>query len=91
MPLFSSYAKQWKFIAEKFGFDEDLIDEIGTNNDTDEACLDECVKKWVTESHPSSEEVNSVLSQLGEDNWSRGKSTFYFLCTSYYMLMLFLL
>ena len=39
MGLLWSVAGLWRVIAEGLGFDDDLIDEIYTNNETEEACL----------------------------------------------------
>lgn len=73
MAKFISYAKQWRLIAEKFEFDEDLIDEIDTNNSADESCLYQSVELWVTKFHPSWEKVDYILNQLGKDYGSQGK------------------
>ena len=43
-----------------------LIDEIDTNNETDEACLQYCVEKWVSRLEPSWERLSLVLGYLGD-------------------------
>ena len=54
---------KWSEIALGLGFDEDrLDDEIDTNNGMDEACLQDCVEKWVSRLEPSWERLSLVLS-----------------------------
>ena len=67
MSLLMGVASRWKVISEGFGFDEDLIDEIDTNNEADEACLQDCVEKWVGRLHPTWKKLSIVLSDVGED------------------------
>ena len=67
MLLLGGIAGRWKMIASGLGFDEDLIDEIYTNNETDEACLQDCVEKWVSRLGPSWERLSLVLGYLGEE------------------------
>ena len=43
MALLWGVADKWRLIAGALEFDEDLIDEVDTNNETDEACLEDCV------------------------------------------------
>ena len=77
MSLIYCVAGRWKMIASGLGFDENLIDEIYTNNGTDEACLQDCVEKWVSKLEPSWERLSLVLRYLGEERlaqqaWSGG-------------------
>ena len=77
MSLLYCVAGRWKMIASGLGFDEDLIDEIDTNNGMDEACLQDCVEKWVSKLEPSWERLSLVLRDLGEESlalhaWSGG-------------------
>ena len=58
-------------IAEGLGFDEDLIDEIYTNNEMNEACLQDYVEQWVARLQPSWETLSVVLSDMGEDELAR--------------------
>ena len=58
-------------IAEGLGFNEDLIDEIYTNNEMNEACLQDCVEQWVARLQPSWETLSVVLSDNGEDELAR--------------------
>ena len=77
MSLICCVRGKWREIASGLGFDEDLIDEIYTNNVTDEACLQDCVEKWVSRLGPSWERLSLVLRDLGEEilaqqAWSGG-------------------
>ena len=67
MSLLMGVAGRWKTIAEGLGFDEDLIDEIYTNNEMNEACLQDCMEQWVGRLQPSWEALSVVLSDMGED------------------------
>ena len=74
MSLLYCVAGRWKMIASGLGFDENQID---TNNGTDEACLQDCVEKWVSRLEPSWERLSLVLRDLGEERlaqqaWSGG-------------------
>ena len=71
MSLLWGVAGRWKEIAEGLKFDEYLIDEIDTNNDTDEGCLQVCVEMWVTKLQPSWEKLSHVLKELGEVELAR--------------------
>ena len=71
MSLLMGVAGRWKVIAEGLGFDEDLIDEIDTNNEMNEACLQDCVEQWVARLQPSWEALSVVLSDNGEDELAR--------------------
>ena len=57
----------WQKIAEGLGFDEDMIDEIFTNNETDEACLMNCIEIWVQRLGPTWEKLSHVLANMGEN------------------------
>ena len=71
MSLLRGVAGRWKMIAEGLKFDEDFIDEIDTNNDMNEACLQHCVEIWVTKQQPSWEILSHVLRDLGEEELAR--------------------
>ncbi|CAI8001360.1 hypothetical protein GBAR_LOCUS3172, partial [Geodia barretti] len=71
MSLLWGVAGRWKEIAEGLEFDEDLIDEIDTNNDMNEGCLQVCVEMWVTKLEPSWEKLSHVLRDLGEVELAR--------------------
>ena len=67
MSLLVGVAGRWKMIAEGLEFDEDLIDEIDTNNERDEDCLQDCVEKWISRLQPSWEKLSLLLTDLGEE------------------------
>ncbi|CAI8006821.1 hypothetical protein GBAR_LOCUS4919, partial [Geodia barretti] len=66
MSLLWGVRGRWKEIAEGLEFDEDLIDEIDTNNDMDEGCLQHCVEIWIFKLQPSWEKLSHALKELGE-------------------------
>ena len=76
MGLLWSVAGLWRVIAERLGFDDDLIDEIYTNNETEEACLQDCVEQWMRLG-PTWQKLAHVLSDMGQNSlaqhaWSGG-------------------
>ena len=73
MKLLWDDAKHWKIIAVLFGFDEDLIDEIDTNDETDEACLRNCVEHWVARLGPTWEKIELVQKELISRRMASGK------------------
>ena len=71
MSLLWGVAGRWKEIAKGLKFDEDLIDEIDTNNDMNEGCLQVCVEMWVFKLQPSWEKLSHALRDLGEVELAR--------------------
>ena len=67
MDLLYDIRGHWKEIAEGLGFDEDMIDEIFTNNEMDEACLMNCIEIWVQSLGPTWEKLSRVLANMGEN------------------------
>jgi len=45
--------------------DEDLLDEIFTNNATDAECLRAALKQWL-QIHPACEDLSDALQKIGE-------------------------
>ena len=78
MTLLWGVAGRWKEMAFGLGFDEDHIeDEIGTNNSTDEARLQDCVEQWISRLQPSWEKLSHVLRDMGvhhlaQKAWNEG-------------------
>ena len=66
MSLLWGVANQWSNLAGALEFDEDLIDEIHTNNETDEACLQNCMEAWVERLGPSWKKLSRALREIGE-------------------------
>ena len=71
MSLLWGVAGRWKEIAEGLEFDEDMIDEIDTNNDMNEGCLQVCVEIWVFKLQPSWEKLSRALRDLEEVELAR--------------------
>jgi hypothetical protein len=71
MSLLWGVAGRWKEIAEGLEFDEDLIDEIDTNNDMNEGCLQVCVEMWIFKLQPSWEKLSRALRDLEEVELAR--------------------
>ena len=60
--------KKWKALAAQFKLNDDLIDEIYTNNERDEDCLEEVIRFWYMNrdfQHTWSEVV-TALEAIGE-------------------------
>ena len=68
MSLLYEVAGQWKVIAAGLGFDEDMIDEVFTNNETDELCLLQMVEIWVSKLAPSWETLSLALRDMGRND-----------------------
>ena len=60
-------AAKWQQLGEVLGIDEDLIDEIFTNNETDEECLKDILDVWLKKSSPAWKCVAVALQKIGED------------------------
>ena len=67
MSVLRDFVGRWKAIADGFGFNGDMIDEIDTNNEMNEACLQDCVEQWVARLGPSWEKISRILEDLGEE------------------------
>ena len=57
---------KWKRLAEVIGIDEDLVDEIDTNNERDEECL-RAVLEVLMKKSPTWTTVTDSLRKIGED------------------------
>ena len=60
---------KWKEIGEALHFDEDRLDEIFTNNETDEACLETMLEFYLKNSDfdHNWEEINRAVKIAGEE------------------------
>ena len=67
MEMLWPVSEKWKEIAEGLGMDEDLVDEIFTNNERDDGCLHDCVERWM-DWGPSWEKLGSALRAVGEED-----------------------
>ena len=68
MSLLYEVAGQWKVIAAGLGVDEDMIDEIFTNKQTDGECLRHMVEIWVSRLAPSWETLSLALRDMGRND-----------------------
>ena len=62
-------ASKWQSLGEALSLDEDQLNEIFTNNETDEACLEVMLKKYMARPYLnySWEEIQKALKQIGEE------------------------
>ena len=60
-------AKKWKEIGEALGLSEDILDEVDTNNETDDYCMENAIDLWVKYHGPSWEKLATVLRGVGEE------------------------
>ena len=59
-------APKWKKLGEALSVDEDDIDEIYTNNETDEDCLHELIERFIVVHH-NWEDVATTLRKIDEE------------------------
>lgn len=59
-------SSKWKQLAEVIAIDEDLVDEIFTNNEGDEECLIAVLEVWMKKSLTWKTVIDS-LWKIGED------------------------
>jgi len=57
---------KWKQLAEVIAIDEDLVDEIFTNNEGDKVCLRAVLEVWIKKSVTWKTVIDS-LRKIGED------------------------
>ena len=65
--LHPAVTPKWRQLGEVVGVDEDLIDEIFTNNEADEECLKDILDVWLMKSSPAWKGVADALQRIGED------------------------
>ena len=51
-PELLPHASKWQSLGEALSLDEDRLDEIYTNNETDEACLQEMLELYLARPDP---------------------------------------
>ena len=61
------YSSKWQSLGGALSLDEDRLDEIFTNNETDEACLREMLELYMMRSdrNHSWEEIKAALKRIG--------------------------
>ena len=62
-------ASKWKELGKALSLNENLIDEVDTNNENNEACLQELLTFYMmrTDLKHNLEEINTALGKIGED------------------------
>jgi len=63
--LHPTVTAKWQELGEALGIDEDLLDEIFTNNATDDECLRDALKQWL-KIRPACEDLSDALQKIGE-------------------------
>ena len=61
-------ASKWKELGETLSLDDDLLDEIFTNNETDGECLRDMLERYLMriDKNHSSEEIHAALRKIEE-------------------------
>ena len=69
LPELMCVASKWQALGEALSLDEDHLDEIFTNNETDEACLHEMLEHYMMRSdlQHSWEEVATAVKKIREE------------------------
>ena len=67
--LLRPMASDWKLLGETLPLDEDHVDEIYTNNGTEEGCLQEMLERYMMNGdfNHNWEEMATVLRKIGQD------------------------
>ena len=69
LPELMGVASKWQSLGEALSLDEDILDEIFTNNATDEECLRDMLERYLMRSDlkHSWEEINKALASIEKD------------------------
>ena len=69
LPELLLLASKWQSLGEALSLDEDELDEIFTNNETDEACLEVMLEHYMARPYlnHSWEEIQKALKQIEEE------------------------
>ena len=60
---------KWQELGQQLGIDEDLLDEIYTNNQRDEECLRAILEVWLQISmNPKWSDVTDAILKIGKDH-----------------------
>ena len=70
LPELLPHASKWQSLGEALSIDEDRLDEIYTNNERNEACLEEMLELYMARSdlNHSWEEIQEALKKIGEES-----------------------
>ena len=88
--LYPTMTPRWMKLGELLGIDEDLLDEIYVNNETDEECLRVLLEVWLQKStNPTWKNVTDALAKIGK-NWLpespyRNVQDKYFMCSTSFL------
>jgi len=63
--LHPTVTAKWQELGEALGMDEDLLDEIFTNNATDDECLRVVLEQWL-QIRPACKDLSDALQKIGE-------------------------
>ena len=69
LPELLPLASKWQSLGEALSLDEDRLDEIYTNNERDEACLEIMLELYLARSdlNHSWDEIQKALEKIGEE------------------------
>jgi len=73
---------KWQYLGEMLGMDEDLLDEIYTNHETDVECLMGMLEIWFKK-NPTWRAVTDALRKINEDELAE---SLYLKCEQLYCL-----
>ena len=79
--LHPTVTPKWQKLGELLGMDEDLLDEIYVNNESNEECLRVLLEVWLQKStNPTWKSVTNALAKIGKNHCISDKSQ----CSSAY-------
>ena len=69
LPKLMGVVSKWQSLEKALSLDEDLLDEIFTNNERDEACLQVMLEHYLMRSdmNHSWEEIDTALKRISEE------------------------
>ena len=79
--LHPTVTPKWKLLGQVLGVDEDHIDEIFTDGETDEECLKNVLEVWIKKSSPTWKEVADTVQKIGENKLAE---SLYIQCKTHY-------
>ena len=75
LPELMPHASKWQSLGKALSLDEDRLDEIFTNNETDEACLEKMLEHYLQRSdlNHSWEEIEAALEKIVKGESASGE------------------
>ena len=69
LPELMGVASKWQSLGKALSLDKDLLDEIFTNNERDEACLQEMLEHYLMRSDMNHnwEEIDTALKRISQE------------------------